>query len=101
MSARKGVPQTSHRPPLVRPNVAWQEFAVCGPEHAELMTAETKPARSTLARLEAVCRSCPVARECAAYGLHTRGVGMFGGVWVGDRGPHRTSGIERLRMRAS
>lgn len=100
VSARKGVPQNSHRPTMVRPNVSWQERASCGPEHAELMTAEIKPDAATIAALEHVCRQCPVTTECAAYGLSTNAVGFYGGVWISDRGPGRLRAIDRLKIRA-
>lgn len=63
----------------------WMERAACTPDPA--WTADITPAHHVLARLAAICATCPVSRECAAYALSTPDVdcGMYGGVWL----PHR------------
>jgi len=71
---------------------------------------ETMPDRCVLARLAAICASCPVFKKCAHYALSSRSDGgMYAGVWIplsrnGARGhvnPAWIQARELLRERAA
>jgi hypothetical protein len=79
---------------------AWKQKAVCRPEHAALMTAESKPGDAWISRLGQLCATCPVAVECARYAVSTNGQGFFAGVWVFDRGPQRQVALHVLSRKA-
>lgn len=92
MSARAGQPQASHRTTPPRPvtceQLAWQLQAACRHTPTLLFFPERKYPHNTTAA-KAVCRGCPVDRECLRYALDYGERGVWGG----------TSDEERKRMR--
>lgn len=70
----------------------WSEWAACLREDPELFfpISEAGPGLEQADRAKAVCRRCPVARECLDYALET---GQDTGVWGG------TTPLERRQLR--
>lgn len=70
----------------------WRDSAACRDEDSELFfpIGHSGPALLQIEEAKAVCRRCPVSRECLAWALET---GQDAGVWGG------ASEDERRKMR--
>lgn len=79
---------------------SWKERALCRPEHAALMTADSMPKAHAITQLGLVCAACPVARECAADAVTKNPLGFRAGVWIHDRGPQRQVSLHVLMRKA-
>ncbi len=79
--------------------VGWIERARCRDEDPDLFfpTGTTGPAMEQTERAKALCRSCPVVRECLAWALDTC---QDAGVWGGLDEEERRE-IRRARRRAA
>ena len=64
----------------------WQEKALCatrvrdGSCDQEWWHPETGDGRMWVSRAIAVCRACPVIRDCARYASDNRLIGVWGGI---------------------
>lgn len=76
--------------------LGWQRKAVCSPADADLYTATEKPDVLDLKRLQLICDSCPVQKECAAHALDAGVSGLWAGTWVPVKGTGRTSARDAL-----
>lgn len=73
----------------------WTERALCLGEDPETFfpVAESGPGLEQVARAKAICRSCPVVRECLSYALRAgESAGVWGGATVEERRLLRWSG---------
>lgn len=86
---------------MLDPEMAWQQNAVCRPEHAAAMTADAKPSDEYLSRLGMICAGCPVTMQCARYALQHNPAGFWAGVWVYHKGAHRQYAIQALKRKAA
>lgn len=73
MAAKPGVPQASHRPGRVRPNLSWQEHAACVDSNPEIFFDPDRYEEALQ-----VCRRCPVRVQCRELGKG-QGEGVWGG----------------------
>lgn len=74
----------------------WRHEAACCNEPTDLFfpVGSTGPALLQIREAKAVCRRCPVVRECGEWALETRqGHGVWGGMSEADR--------ERILRRAA
>ena len=69
VSANRGVPQASHRTPIRRASLDWQEHANCLGYRPEVFH-DPDFAMEALS----VCRYCPVQEPCATLGKGSTGV---------------------------
>lgn len=69
---------------------AWMLDARCAPHEA---WTEPEVDRQSLEWMRGICKTCPVARECASYALELNlEGGMFAGVMIPNRDGHRDRG---------
>jgi WhiB family transcriptional regulator, redox-sensing transcriptional regulator len=82
----------------------WQLLGACRAEDSELFFGSDDESRRAIRRREAaakaVCRRCPVLRECREHVLLTRqSHGVWGGLSESDREDLRSTGLRRGRRR--
>lgn len=60
----------------------WMAWASCRREDPEIFfpISDSGPASDQVLRAKAVCRTCPVVRQCLSYALET---GERAGIWGG------------------
>lgn len=77
----------------------WRSRGACVDEDPDLFfpIARSGPAALQLEQAKAVCRRCPVCRECLSWALRT---GQESGVWGGTGEDERRLMLRRMRRRA-
>lgn len=92
MSARPGQAQASHRPPIPRNALTWQDDALCREMPHELFFPEGSGTPITEARR--VCLACEVREQCLSWALDNR---EEFGVWGGKSEKQRKRMLRELK----
>ena len=72
----------------------WQDIASCrSVDDPELFFGRYEDDRTIAENVDAMCLSCPVARQCLQYGIENESYGVWGGIYLskGDTDQHRNS----------
>ncbi|HEX2048812.1 MAG TPA: WhiB family transcriptional regulator [Acidimicrobiales bacterium] len=86
---------------LASQDYAWRDGAACKDSHPELFfpIGSTGDALEEIAAAKAICRSCPVRRECLAFAVETnQESGVWGGLSEDERRPLRREWVARRRQ---
>jgi WhiB family transcriptional regulator, redox-sensing transcriptional regulator len=90
---------------LASQDYRWRDRAACRNSHPELFfpIGSTGDALAEIDAAKAVCRSCPVRRECLAFSIETnQESGVWGGMSEDERRALRRDWVaQRRRMLAS
>lgn len=85
---------------LASQEYAWRDHAACKDSHPGLFfpIGSTGDALGEIEAAKAVCRSCPVRRECLAFAVETnQDSGVWGGMSEDERRALRRDWVARQR----
>jgi hypothetical protein len=60
----------------------WEQEAICIGEEVNLFFDDYEEDLEVRKDVDSLCSMCPVARECFAFGISTKGYGVHGGVYL-------------------
>ncbi len=88
MTGLKPLPTRLEMPrPRNEASRSWRERSACGPQLGDVMNPAGEKGHhvTEVARAKAVCRDCPVWRECLEWAIASGSTGIWGGTTVHER----------------
>ena len=73
----------------------WQHLAACSGYPTNFFFEDYEKDTKVAENIDALCLSCPVARECFKLGIDTKSIGVFGGFYLTNGEPLKTRNIHK------